>query len=433
MSLHNFLGLDKLIQRSDQGLLLPFTIRFLWFLLAAISVAIFLYNRSSLHLPRGCRRLGLRSRTNLSHELAPVPEQEKEDSTTWRVNSLWIFPIKGVKGVELETGTVIKSGMEYDRQFSFAELKSSNFTVQEPESEKGLQKWEFVNQRHHANLVCVKTEMWVPDPSSPSYSSTLAEVQSGGVVLVSFPYEEDGWKGTLNRVIASFSGRKPEKSFQIPFNPTSKQIKENGYNMEQIKIWKDKPLALNMSSSLPAELSAYLGVKNPLGLFRIADNHQREVFRCAPRKAQIGYQPLVGFADAYPLHLMNIASCQDVSEKQDPERMRLSVLRFRANIVITGPPAYEEDSWKRIKLGDYEFHVSCRTARCIIPNIDPNTGLAHPKEPYKLLRQFRAIDPGAGKDACLGMQMVPAAEESVIRVGDRVEVLETGEHYYINQ
>jgi uncharacterized protein YcbX len=113
---------------------------------------------------------------------------------------------------------------------------------------------------------------------------------------------------------------------------------------------------------------------------------------------------------------------------------RLSAARFRANLIITGPDAYHEDTWRRIKIGYYEYDVSCRTARCKMPNVDPVTAEVHPSEPDKTLRSFRDVDPGTGPNiGCLGMQLVPIAREGALRVGDEITVLEVGEHVYMKQ
>lgn len=50
-------------------------------------------------------------------------------------------------------------------------------------------------------------------------------------------------------------------------------------------------------------------------------------------------------------------------------------------------------------------------------------------EPLSTLRSYRVIDEGS-KSACLGMQVTPL-EDGVIGVGDQVEVLETGEHFFL--
>jgi uncharacterized protein YcbX len=100
---------------------------------------------------------------------------------------------------------------------------------------------------------------------------------------------------------------------------------------------------------------------------------------------------------------------------------------------VTGPPAYAEDHWKKVRMGLSMYHVINRCVRCRLPNIDPDTAIKHDSEPDKTLRSFRCIDPGAPKSACLGMDMVAVEQQGMITVGDVVEVLETGEHRYIGQ
>ncbi|KAK5239175.1 hypothetical protein LTR16_012198, partial [Cryomyces antarcticus] len=105
-----------------------------------------------------------------------------------------------------------------------------------------------------------------------------------------------------------------------------------------------------MSAEIPANILAKLkytlGVSNTFTLFRVDNEKRRDLFRCAPRKDEIGYQPVVGFSDAaslpptplpcsrfYPLHLLNLASVRDVASKLGPTGPRtLDALRFRSNI-----------------------------------------------------------------------------------------------------
>ncbi len=72
--------------------------------------------------------------------------------------------------------------------------------------------------------------------------------------------------------------------------------------------------------------------------------------------------------------------------------------------------------------------------RCLLPNVDQDTGKRHEFEPNKTLKSFRKIDAGDPNNACLGMQMVPAIAEAVtIQVGDEITVCESGDHVYIKQ
>ncbi|RDW92124.1 hypothetical protein BP5796_01518 [Coleophoma crateriformis] len=384
--------------------------------------------------PQGCRKLGLKITSNLENEFdkkfseGRPPSTEETSAEWWRLKSLWIYPVKSCYGVELARGTVVATGMEYDRQFTFAQLKSPfPVAANTPDKEKAAHKWEFITQRQFPRLAKVKTEMWIPDQSVDTYKPDVEDVQSGGVIIVSFPYQEAGWRGTLAKWGGAVKGTEPRKTFRVPFDPSPAQIEKAGYTYEKMTIWKETVNALNVELEIPDELRYYLGISNKLGLFRIDNSQLREVHRNAPTKEQIGWQPVTGFQDAYPLHLINLASVRDV-ERQMPKTKdtpRLSAARFRANLIITGPPAYHEDTWRKIKIGFYEYDVSCRTTRCKLPNVDQVTAERHASEPDKTLRSFRNVDEGAGPNiGCLGMQMVPIAKDSALKVGDEIIVLE---------
>ena len=419
------------------------TVCFLPVLLLTLVKSFDLQNRQGK--PQGCRKIGLSGKSNLDDEhhekYKGTGAGQHNGAASWRVKSLWIYPIKSCRGVELKQGTVTGAGMEYDRQFSFAQL-SSRFPVSAstPQEEKAEHRWKFMTQRSLPLMATIKTEVWLPDPSSPNYSERNPNVQSGGVLVIKFPQIqlEEGITGKIRDVSALMFGQ-PEREVHILLNPTQEQIFQKGYTVDDMEIWKDNPRSLLITSTEKddhwvQELRSYLGITNHLALFRVSrDNQAREVYRCAPRKEELGYQPTVGFQDAYPLHIMNLASVCDVGSRQQNGAPPLGALNFRPNIVVTGGAAYDEDSWKRIKVGEYEYYVSCRTVRCLLPNNNPITGKRHGSEPNRTLKDFRRIDAGDPKNACLGMQMVPALAKSQIRVGDDVKVLKTGEHLYIKQ
>jgi len=211
------------------------------------------------------------------------------------------------------------------------------------------------------------------------------------------------------------------------------QIEKAGYSYEDMTIWKDTVSALNLEIEIPEELRYYLGISNKLGLFRIDNSKLREAHRNAPTK-EIGHQPITGFQDAYPLHLVNLASIRNVESQLPKGSSRLSAARFRANLIITGPEAYHEDTWRRIKIGFYEYDVSCRTTRSKLPNVNPVTGKKLSCDPDRTLRSYRDVDAGAGPNTgYLGVQMVPISREGALRVGDEITVLEVGEHAYQKQ
>lgn len=385
----------------------------------------------------GCKLLGVeKNKSNISDQYDKRYSKSSDSNIAqgWRVKSLWVFPVKSCRGIELQYGKVIKTGMAYDRQFALAQLLKIS---DKSDPSKVEQQWKFITQRERPQMARVRTEIWIPDPSMPEYSPGRCFTESQGLLILLFPIEKGFW-GLISRLIIKLGGTGLEIPFRLPWNPSPAQIKTRGYKVEKMAIWKDSPDSLQMGSTLVRhdnqvmeKLREFLDITNPLAIFRVPADPVRNLYRCAPKKEELGYQAQVGFQDSYPLHIMNLASVHNLSSRLAFGTPPLNVLRFRPNIIITGPEVYDEDDWQKIKIGSKLYFVCSRTSRCKLPNVDPITGVKNAVEPDKTMRSFRTIDAGAPNKACLGMQMVPASEEGEIGVGDCIEVLQRGEHFFL--
>lgn len=392
--------------------------------------------------PKGCRRLGLSpsQRSNLHDEYSPkyihgVPSTATEPESgipAWRIKALFTYPIKSCAGVELEAADVIETGLMYDRLFCFAEFfpsphpatastNTSTSTSNEKENDEANGTWtaRTLRDRDFRQLALLRPEIWIPDPSSPTYSATNPETLSNGVLLIHYPLPPS--RNPLITLLRTLHILASQSSFTIPLDPRPNSSTQ--FPLTPVKIWKDIPLAHNYAHLLPATLKDLLTYdttlpphqRRKLSLFRASTTHRREIYRNAPRKENIGFQPVTGFADAYPIHLLNMASVRDVAANCADEIFELSVRRFRANVIVQGPGKFVEDEWKRIVIGDssgdgVEIYTACRTIRCKLPNVDPDTGVRHPREPDRTLKRYRRIDVGDLTNACLGMQCVPAVK-----------------------
>lgn len=129
----------------------------------------------------------------------------------------------------------------------------------------------------------------------------------------------------------------------------------------------------------------------------------------------------LSFADGFPYLLTNEASLRDLQNRCPAS---VSMTQFRPNLVVTGVPAWAEDTWKVIRIGDVTFDVVKPCSRCIFTTVSPEQGRKHPAgEPLTTLQSFRtAVDNG---DVDFGQNLI-ARNSGVIREGDDVEVLATG-------
>jgi hypothetical protein len=226
-----------------------------------------------------------------------------------KIRSLWIYPLKSCKGIELRQSKVLPTGLEYDRLYTFARLlhphpigvqwSSSSSRSSGSKDYKDIYGWDFITQRQFPLLATVQVELFVPDiVKARGQPSKVSEP----FLLVRFPWREPGLRGMLAWAAAKLSRgwrARPEKEFVLPVAfPSEDEIEARGYTREWVRIWKDTVKALNMEAELPRELSQYLGVNDRLGLFRVDPARLRDVHRCAPTQQDAGYQPVTGFQDA---------------------------------------------------------------------------------------------------------------------------------------
>lgn len=149
----------------------------------------------------------------------------------------------------------------------------------------------------------------------------------------------------------------------------------------EVSVWGDAVSAAPAGPDVNAWLSGFLELPCRLVCFP-----HEQVRAVDPEFA--GPSDQVGFADGFPFLLISQGSLDDLNGRlEQPVSMR----RFRPNLVVDGCEAFAEDSWRRIRIGDLEFRVAKPCSRCIIPSIDPQTGVRG-KEPLQTLMGYRRRD-----------------------------------------
>lgn len=132
----------------------------------------------------------------------------------------------------------------------------------------------------------------------------------------------------------------------------------------------------------------------------------------------------VSFADGYPLLLATEESLgrlnEWIAQGPLPHQGPLPMRRFRPSVVVSGAPAFDEDRWRRIRIGEAIFRTPKGCDRCVITTTNPDDA-ARGKEPLTTLARHRRWD-GA---TWFAMNLVPDNPGAVLRVGDDVEILES--------
>jgi len=178
-----------------------------------------------------------------------------------------------------------------------------------------------------------------------------------------------------------------------------------------VTVWGDQCDAVPAGRQADAWFSDYLGLS--CRLVQMTDDLVRPVSR---DYGQPGDE--VSFADGFPLLVISETSLQDLNRRLErPVSMR----RFRPNLVVSGSQPYEEDQWRRIRVGDVLFEGVKNCSRCVFTTVDPDTGVKDPDtEPLRTLSSYRKRPAGG---VYFGQNLVPRSR-GVVRLGDTVEVLE---------
>lgn len=178
----------------------------------------------------------------------------------------------------------------------------------------------------------------------------------------------------------------------------------------EVTIWRDRCAAWVCPEDVNAWFSHFMGLS--CRLVHMAEDQIRPV---DPDYAQAG--DTVGFADGYPLLLISEASLVDLNTRlESPVSMR----QFRPNLVVAGGRAFQEDGWRRIRIGECEFELVKPCARCVLTTVDPDRGVAHPgREPLRTLMRYRTRENGV----MFGQNLI-ARRLGRLRLGDAVEILD---------
>lgn len=176
----------------------------------------------------------------------------------------------------------------------------------------------------------------------------------------------------------------------------------------EVLVWKDLVPARKAPEDASIWLTSFLGRRVNLVYMYDPSVRQTDAMYTKPGNT-------VSFADGYPLLCTTEASLAMLNEKLSTP---IPMERFRPNVVVSGGAPFEEDTWRRLRIGEVTFAVVKPCTRCIITTVDQETA-SRGKEPLRTLNSFRKRD----GNVFFGENLVPE-NTGVIHLGDIVEVLE---------
>ena len=229
---------------------------------------------------------------------------------------------------------------------------------------------EFLSQREYPRLALVETRM----------TGASLRLKAPGMLQLEIPFDSEG-------------------------------------DVVQARVWDDAIAAVTQGEIADAWFSNFLG--RPARLLRFDPEHRRLASHRWTGKDEAPYK----FADAFPLLVTSTASLADLNGRLTRAgHAAAEMARFRANIVLTGLDAYDEDYAKQARIGDAVIRMVKPCARCSVPGVDPATG-EHDSAVPDMLARYRARTGSEPQGVMFGVNaIVSAGEGTLLRVGDAVDV-----------
>jgi len=276
------------------------------------------------------------------------------------VKSIYFYPIKSCRGIELKKAKIGTYGIENDRKWMIISSSNNNFITQ--------------RQIPAMSLIC------------PSLSTS-------GTLSVDFPGME-----TL-KISPSNTIMKKEYEVRV-WNSICKGIDEG----DECASWFQRALK-----------------NDSLRLVRMTETHDREV---PDKYKQESLSNLVSFTDGFPLLIISEGSLKELNSRISSDGPPLLINRFRPNIVVSGGFPFIEDTWKRIQIGEIIIRCVKKCSRCKITTVDQTTGESPSNEPLDTLATFRkGLLQKGGNDVCFGQNAIHE-NIGEIENGEIIQVLE---------
>lgn len=181
-------------------------------------------------------------------------------------------------------------------------------------------------------------------------------------------------------------------------------INEHLDNAIESQVWDDKSEVFEVNKNSSKWFSDKLGFECKLVKINNIGDRKHESSRTNET-----YN--VSLADGYPYLLIGTESIDFLNEKLEE---KITIKRFRPNIVVSTKNAHEEDDFKDFKIGEVQFKNIKPCGRCIMVNNDPQKGIVK-KEPLKTLSKYRNVD----NSVLFGTNLV-SLNSGIISVGDEV-------------
>lgn len=237
----------------------------------------------------------------------------------FRIDQLWVYPIKSCAGVRLPRATLLDTGLEWDRSWMVVDAQG-----------------EFVSQRELPRMALIQ----------PQFRMGQLVLRAPGMLALHLQLD----------------------AAEAP---------------ARVRVWDDEVDAYDMGDVAAQWFSDFLSPGAPASLQRLRlVRFDPEARRLSSLKWTGGVPAHVQFGDGFAVLVASTAALDDLNTRlAGAGEAAVDMRRFRPNIVLGGVEAHDEDRFSDLYLpgqaaGDAMAHLQLvkPCARCPIPDVHPDTG-----------------------------------------------------------
>jgi MOSC domain-containing protein len=287
------------------------------------------------------------------------------------IRALWRFPVKSMRGEELDAADLGEGGIVGDRAFAIRDRETGKVA-----SAKNPKLWP--------NLLRCRAAFVEPPRPGDELPPARIELADGSSVMSDAT--------DVDAVLSRFFGREVELA----------RAAQHGYTIDQYHPDEEN---YDPDGHRDEVVEAQLGA---------AFFNERGLPSAVPEGS---------FFDLYPLSVLTTSTLKQLGEFEP--QSRFDTRRFRMNVIVdTSPPGFVENEWvgRTLAIGDdVKIGVSLPDPRCVMPSL-AQEDLPKDGRVLKALAQHNRIDVAGALYPCAGVYAV-AESTGTTRKGDRISLV----------
>ncbi|KAK3905477.1 MOSC domain-containing protein [Staphylotrichum tortipilum] len=329
-----------------------------------------------------------------------------------KVSALYVYPIKGLRGIGLESAEIGPQGIRHDRRFMLYEVQATTSALKKIQLDThpacALFQPQIVSGSQNGDSEIVVRFLGDPPQNG------RPEDENGDSMSV--PLEPN--LSTLDKIEVDLHGS-PASAYRMGDSYDVWFSRRFGVQTILVYLGDGRRAVLGNTLLPKAALGQQRGWITPLSSYI-----------SGTRQGGEDSTPWIAFSDVAPLLVASESSLQDVRDRLLGGHL-VEMYKFRPNIVVDGQSedAWAEDFWAELRIGaENTLQLTGNCVRCVSLNVDYKTGKPAEGEEGNVLKRLmkdRRVDTGSKWSPVFGRYAFLGGRHSkgiTVAVGDGVEV-----------